>query len=141
MELLRTAGFSNKTFRVSQSLAKGEIRRSRYDFIYAYSIFTHLRRDVFDNNLRRLMQALTPGGMLFLTVRHEDFMGRAKLKASPADFATLEQQGFWFKNNRQRPLFGHSVVARSYLADLSVASSTEYLGEVETHQHLYKLKR
>ena len=53
IELLGEAGFANRVITVSEMLKPGEVPAGTYDFIYAYSVFTHLRRDAFENNLRR----------------------------------------------------------------------------------------
>jgi SAM-dependent methyltransferase len=134
--LLGEAGFRNRVFAVSEVLKEGEVEPGAYDFVYAFSVFTHLRRDAFENNLRVLLGALKPGGKLYATVRHADYLPR--VKAGPAESATLAREGFWYRPTGNSATFGIAVTERSYLERLA-PGSLDYLGEVDPCQHLYAL--
>jgi hypothetical protein len=136
MAILDEAGFPNRTFPVSEILAPGEIPDGAYDFVYAYSVFTHLRRDVFEHNLALLLKGLRPGGRLYATVRHADYLPRAK--ARPEDHRTLARDGFWYRPTGNSAFFGMAVVERSWLEALPIPS-LDYLGEVDPCQHLYAI--
>jgi hypothetical protein len=133
--ILQQAGFANRIFQVSEVLKDGEIEPAAYDFIYAFSIFTHLRQDAFENNLRVLLGGVKPSGKLYVTVRHDDYMQQAK--ARPADLATLRREGFWYRPTGNSVFFGIAVVERSYLESLPRPGALDYLGEVDRCQHLY----
>ena len=135
IDVLKRAQFRNRIFRVSEVLKEGEIDPATYDFIYAFSIFTHLRQDAFENNLRVLLGGLKPSGKLYITVRHEDYMRQAK--ARPTDFATLRREGFWYRPTGNSVFFGITVIERAYLEALPRLGSLDYLGEVDPCQHLY----
>lgn len=138
IELLRRAGFANRIFTVSEVMADHELPEDAYDLIYAYSVFTHLRRDAFENNLRILRGALRRGGNLYLTVRHADYM--ARIKASETDLADLHRDGFWYRPSGNGIYFGTAVVTPDYVAALSADGPADYLGEVDACQHLYALR-
>ncbi len=136
LEILAQAGFPNRAFAVSEILAPGEIAPGEYDFIYAFSVFTHLRRDVFEQNLSALMAGLKPGGRLYATVRHADYLPR--VKAKPEDRRTLARDGFWYRPTGNSAFFGMAVTERAFLEALPIGS-LDYLGEVDACQHLYAI--
>ena len=134
LEILAQAGFPNRAFAVSEILAPGEIPAGAYDFIYAFSVFTHLRQDVFEENFAALLTGLKPGGRLYATVRHADYLPRAK--ATPEDHHALARDGFWYRPTGNSAFFGLALTERAWLEQLPVGS-LEYLGEVDACQHLY----
>ena len=135
IEILDQAGFPNRVFAVSEALVPGEIPAGAYDVIYAFSVFTHLRRDIFERNLAALIAGLKPGGRLYATVRHADYLPR--VKAKPEDFAMLARDGFWYRPTGNSKFFGMAVTERAWLERLPVPGSLAYLGEVDPCQHLY----
>jgi len=135
IDVLKEASFRNRTFLVSEVLKDGEIDSAAYDFIYAFSIFTHLRRDAFENNLRVLLGGLKPSGKLYVTVRHDDYMRQAKARA--ADLATLRREGFWYRPTGNSVFFGIAGITRAWLEALPRPGSLDYIGEVDPCQHLY----
>ena len=86
-------------------LKDGEIAPAAYDFIYAFSIFTHLRQDAFENDLRVLLGGVKPSGKLYITVRHDDYMQQAK--ARPADLRDAPAGGLLVPADRQQRLLRH----------------------------------
>ena len=94
LTVLREAGFTNRILAASEVLKDGELEAGRYDFIYAYSVFTHLRMNAFLNNIRVLQRSLKPSGKLYITVRHADYMKRENAEAKPKDFKALSRDGF-----------------------------------------------
>jgi SAM-dependent methyltransferase len=135
LDLLEGAGFENRVFTVSEVLRADEIPAATYDFIYAFSIFTHLRRDAFENNLRRLAQGLKPSGKLYFTVRHADYLPR--MKATRRDLAAFARNGFWFRRSGGNPVFGATVVERAVLERMLPPGTLAYAGEIALCQHLY----
>jgi cyclopropane fatty-acyl-phospholipid synthase-like methyltransferase len=127
--------FRNRTFLVSETVQAGEIETERYDFIYAFSIFTHLPRRVFESNLRELVPSVRHGGNVYFTVRHEQFLTHT----NRAD-QVLDTDGFWFDG--KHPAFGDAVVSRAFLERLAAPLGTlRYLGSTESMQELYALTR
>jgi SAM-dependent methyltransferase len=137
IEILGKAGFANRVFAVPEVLRPGDIPPAGYDFAYAYSVFTHLRRDVFEQNLAVLLAGLRPGGRAYLTVRHADYLPR--IKAKPADAQALARDGFWYRPTGNSEYFGMAVVERSWLERLPRPGAIAYLGEIDPCQHLYAI--
>lgn len=137
IELLSKAGFANRVLTTSELVGEGELAEGAYDFIYSYSVFTHLRQDAFENNLARLVRALRPAGKLFVTVRHADHMRRERLGVRERDRRTLARRGFWFRPSGNSAYFGTTVVERSWLEKRPMVGALEYLGKIDGDQHLY----
>lgn len=130
LNFIAAGGFKNRAFLVSELLKPGEINEE-YDFIYAFSIFTHLGRATFENNLKQLASAIRVGGSVYFTVRHEGFL---------RDGQTLDEDGFWFEG--KNATYGDSVVSRAYLERLAERfGRLRYLGSPESQQELYALTR
>jgi SAM-dependent methyltransferase len=138
IDILKEAGFSNRIFAVSEVMADREIPEGSYDLIYAYSVFTHLRRDAFESNIGVLQRALRKGGRFYFTVRHADYMTR--IKADAPDFDDLHAHGFWYRPTGNSIYFGTAVPTREYVEKLPRTGSIEYLGEVDACQHLYVIR-
>lgn len=138
IEILKEGGFSNRIFAVSEVMADREIPEGSYDLIYAYSVFTHLRRDAFENNIGVLQRALKKGGKFYFTVRHSDYMTR--IKADRHAFDDLHAHGFWYRPTGNSIYFGTAVTTREYVEKLPLTGSIEYLGEVDACQHLYVIR-
>jgi SAM-dependent methyltransferase len=136
IEILGRAGFSNRVFAVPEILREGDIPAGAYDFIYAFSVFTHLRRDVFETNLAVLLGGLKPGGRLYATVRHEDYLPR--IKARREDRQALARDGFWYRPTGNSAYFGMAVIEPAWLERLPTGA-IEYFGEVDPCQHLYAI--
>lgn len=49
----------------------GDSLDDKFDLIYLLSVYTHLRRDFVESNLRRVAAALKPGGVVIFTVHGE----------------------------------------------------------------------
>jgi len=142
VDMARNAGFKNKIFKVSDVLKAGELTTNAYDFCFAMSIFTHLDRSAFENNLRVLVAALKPGGRLYFTVRHQSFLDNmiANGKATPR--SALDSSGFWHLTYPDRECYGETAVSREYVEAVGGAlGSIDYLGLPEFEQHLYRIMK
>lgn len=148
LTLLREGGFQNRIYRVSEVLQRGELPEREYDFVYAFSVFTHLAPHAFWNNLRVLARSVKPGGSLYLTVRHADFVEFKYPERLDEIAHELEASGFWFMptprgNLGAHPVFGEAVVLESHLRascerDLG---TLDYLGKPPGQwQHVYALR-
>lgn len=78
LELGRECGLPHSLSLVSTRLNEGELGGS-LSLIYAFSVFTHLEPDAFTHNLRRLVDALRPGGRLVVTVRPPEFWSSPRM--------------------------------------------------------------
>lgn len=111
----RNHGLQNVLSLVSPMLRASELPRSRYDFAFAYSIFTHLPAANFINNLAELVSSLRPGGVVIFTVRDpsfRDFLRKNGKDAAEVD--ALESDGYWF-GNAQGEHYGDTIVSPEWL--------------------------
>jgi SAM-dependent methyltransferase len=121
LDLLRAGGFRNRIRKTSDLLREGELPLDEYDLIYSFSVFTHLAEDAFWHNLAALRRSLRPGGRLYFTVRHEDFLGNAALPQEVRDAlrASLGGRGFGFAvSQRGAPtenIYGDSLIEEGLL--------------------------
>ncbi|MGV8931093.1 MAG: class I SAM-dependent methyltransferase [Luteimonas sp.] len=117
LDLARSCGLQNQMIEVPAYLPADSFVPDRYDFIYSYSIFTHLPDTHIVNNLSRLIDALKPGGQLIFTLREPrflEFLQRAG-KYKPSE-DRLEEAGYWF-GNAQNADYGDTVVTEQWIQD------------------------
>lgn len=142
---IRSHGFKNKSWRTNEMLSAEDLPNAAYDFVYAFSIFTHLSRPVFENNVARLMHALKPGGRFYFTVRHEDYLEPMKLNYSFTEeqLQNGDQDGFLHVPYPGRPNYGETIIRREFLEAFSRQSGfvLKPLGMKEPLQHVYSLQR
>lgn len=142
LSLVEEGGFKNKRFKVSDKLKEDEIEKNRYDFIYAMSIFTHLDRATFENNLSVLVESLTPGGSLYFTVRLQRFLDTliAQCKVGPQE--RLDKDGFWHSTYPNYECYGETVVSEQYMDALgSRYGEVVFLGTPEHQQNLFRIRK
>lgn len=114
LQLAIDHGIENKAWVVNAKLVPGELPQGEYDFVYAYSIYTHLPESLVINNTREIMKSLRPGGMFLLTVREPpflDFLVRTN-NCRPA-IDKLDTEGYWF-GNVQNPDYGDTILTRNW---------------------------
>jgi len=89
-------GLPRMTFETNEALPPLRYEGSKFDLIYAISVFTHLSEDYQFTWLKELARITKPGGMLLLTV-HGDFISSHSL---PADLLEKRRrEGFVFLAN------------------------------------------
>jgi SAM-dependent methyltransferase len=115
LDLAKSCGLQNAMKLVPAVLGPGDLPSSTYDFIYSYSIFTHLPDTHIINNLTALVDALKPGGALIFTLREPkfiEFLQRSN-KLSPVD-DRLAKDGYWF-GNAQNKDYGDTIVSPEWI--------------------------
>jgi SAM-dependent methyltransferase len=71
-------------FEVNDPLPPTDLDADRFDLVFSYSVFTHMREDVHLAWLAELRRVVRPGGLLVLTVRPRHFISYcATLTAEP----------------------------------------------------------
>ena len=147
LDFLKAGNFKNRQWRVSDILQPGEIPEKAYDFVYAFSVFTHLAPRAFWPNLRTLARSIKEPGAVYFTVRHPDFAAHIVKHKHPekaADIrAALESEGIWFAPlNQERgdeAIFGTTIISERRLRD--ELGNLDYLGQPPGQmQHVYALK-
>ena len=146
LSILSSLNFRNKRWLVSESLSKGEIPANTYDFVFAFSVFTHLLPGVFLNNIEILAGGLKKGGSLYFTVRHDEFLAHKYPLISGEAKRKLESDGIWFTPTKGdmggSQAFGDTVVTGEFMTNLGKEfGSVRYLGRPHERefQHLYSL--
>ncbi|MCC6920810.1 MAG: methyltransferase domain-containing protein [Alphaproteobacteria bacterium] len=100
--------------------------QGRFDFIYAYSVFTHLSRRATHACLDTLSGYLAPGGVLIITTRPEGYWaGDAGTRAKGLDGVLTEEYrktGFAFRPHRREPVdgditYGEATMSLDYIRD------------------------
>lgn len=128
IKLARSTGLKSDVRLVNSVLSDHELKENEYDYCYAYSIFTHLSRRAFINNLEKIVTSLKPGGKFIFTVRSEgfiDFLDRSG-KLKPEERKN-DIDGFWF-GNKQTEDYGDTIVTEAWLL-----AATRKLGQVSIH--------
>lgn len=150
LNLLERGRFKNRRWKVSEILKPGEIPENTYDFVYAFSVFTHLSEKAFWTNLDVLTKSIRSPGTVYFTVRHREFIDHYRehiehLSPDRVDevYAALESEGFWFTPLQSDPgvegVFGTTVVTEERLRD--ALGPVEYLGRPKNQmQHVYALR-
>jgi SAM-dependent methyltransferase len=108
----------------------------RFDTIYSYSIFTHLSEDVFLQNLLCLRGTLNSQGRFYFTVRHEDFLDLYNGKGGTT--SKVEPDGFYHFSYKPQTSYGETIIGKTYLRARGL--DAQYLGCVDSYQHLYMLR-
>ena len=140
VNLIRGSNYRNRIWQVSEMLSDQDIPASEYDFIYAFSVFTHLTKEAFEHNIERLMRGLKPSGKLYFTVRHEEFA--AALADNTRINVVLDDSGFWSIAYPDQVYYGETIVTQDYLESRYGSRGTlRYLGAPEAYQHVYSLSR
>jgi hypothetical protein len=157
MRILENRGLNNRMWKVSESVRPGEIPEGEYDFVYAFSIFTHLPPPIFANNLNHLLKSVrsassspegSRGGTVYFTRRVPSFVDH-KYADDPDTrekaLASLAEEGHWFVPQTNwhgsNPDFGLMVVTDEFLHQVAGGRQLDYLGQVQGQmQHLYALR-
>jgi acetyltransferase-like isoleucine patch superfamily enzyme len=122
----------------SEILTAHSFGEKQFDVIYSFSIFTHLSRAAFDENLDLLTRALRPGSCVYLTVRHEDFTDQFKSVCRSVSHSPVEDGDFLHISYQLGEIYGESIIPRDYLRRRY--DSVEYCGEIDPFQHLYRIE-
>ncbi len=152
--LINELGFQNRFYLVSQILTEEDRLGSEYDFIFSYSVFTHFNENPFILNFQQLISRLKPDGVLYITVRQEDFLDQfcKYWYKSDADSKTLyfkerlNKENFLFvpiiDHPDRREFWGSAFVTPKYLEDLMPSGyQMKFLGDPDPSQKLYAFSR
>lgn len=134
IKLARDSGLDNRMTQISPMLTPSELPDRGYNFIYAYSIFTHLPADNIVNNLTVLYEALKPGGKIVFTVREAKFLDYLKTNGAQvnASVDALDTEGYWF-GNAQSSQYGDTVTTAEWISrHLGKLGSASTLGFIDS---------
>ncbi len=146
IDYLKRGRFQNRIIEVPEILSADDLRANAYDLIFSFSVFTHLSPDVFWQNLSVLFKALKPGGKLYITLRHGDFVRANYANIAEKVERELASSGCWFHptkgNLGKAAVFGESVVTEAHFRERAARElgSVRYLGKLPGQmQHLYSV--
>lgn len=99
---------------------------AQFDFIYSYSVFTHLAEENHAAWLKELARLLKPGGMMIHTTKSPAFLSRAemfspeviakyKLPQSPSAFVATNQPYYYIPYGPDTPEYGLTIISREYI--------------------------
>lgn len=135
-------GYQNHIFKVPSLLTKESIPEKTYDFILSFSVFTHLSPRSFDKNIPVLLDGLSEGGTLYLTVRHDEFITHKYPERKKEIESVLKNDGIVFLDSggdmNKENLFGDTIIVPEYLEKYG---NVRYLGLPHTLQHVYALSK
>lgn len=114
LEHARECALPHRLSLVSPRLTEGELGDS-FSLIYACSVFTHLAPDAFTHNLRRLAEALRPGGRLVVTVRPPEFRDSRRMNPDQKERPPLTE-GVMHVSDR-RADYGDTVVRSAWMKE------------------------
>ena len=142
LQIISELNYDNRIFRVSELIEPGEVPNQAYDFVLSFSVFTHLAHKAFHHNIDALLPALKPAGNLYITVRHDEFVGHKYKDRAGEIRGDLASNGIAFVdsggNLGSAKVFGDTIVAKDYLRRFWNA---RYLGQPHSLQHVYALSR
>jgi hypothetical protein len=143
LALLEAARLKNRRWKVSMILKPGEIPENTYNFIYAFSVFTHLGPRAFFTNLEAHRRGVRSGGTVYFTVRHPEFATHRYSEKTEEISRALDEQGFWFTPTAGgggiESDFGRMIITEERLRESF--APLEYLGTpLQKRQHVYALR-
>ena len=142
MSYLDGLGYSNKSWLVSETLTPDDLPDSSYDFVYAFSVFTHLTLPTAANNLMMIYRSLKPGGRLYFTVRHLDWGAYVSTVGRKNVPQQLVDGGYWYEPLPENELFGDLILTPKAVESLaSPIGVPRYVGIPEPLQHLYCIEK
>lgn len=141
LDALGQSNFKNRQFLVPEQLT-GPIGSADYDFIYAFSIFTHLQKETFRENIKHLVSSVRTGGKVYFTVRHEEHFEHLRKAGKTSADATFDADGFWGQPQVGSTYYGEAAVTPKFLDSVGAhLGELFYLGTSEPMQHCYRITR
>ncbi len=100
---------------------------NEFDFIYSYSVFTHLSESNHLAWLKELGRILKPGGMMLHSVKSYEFVRRAKIFSSqnllnyrlsePYEKFEIDNPYHYIIDNPKTPEYGITIISKKYILD------------------------
>lgn len=115
LALARACGLQNSLKQVLPRLQSTDLPEASYDFVYAYSVFTHLPASHISNNAEKIIASLKPGGIFLFTIREPKFIEFLKKNNKHrSQIDTLETDGYWF-GNAQSGDYGDTIISEQWI--------------------------
>lgn len=125
--------FSTQTFGVRGFVSSTDPQAvqwpQRYDLVFVLSLFSHLPERTWGRWLRRLYDALAPGGLLVFSTHGPVAAGREDV--------TLDERGFFFAPSSESSAIAAQDYGTTFTSATFVqAQITEHLGSVDLVRHV-----
>ena len=98
---------------------------NQFDFIYSYSVFTHLSENIHISWLKELGRILKPDGVMIHSVKSYQFVKRANLFSpnnllkyrlnEPLEDFESKHPYYYVVDNPKRPEYGLTIISRDYV--------------------------
>lgn len=146
LNILEQGGFKNRRWQVAELLTDKDLVAGSYDFVMSFSVFTHLSEMATHHNLERLFDALKPGGKMYVTVRHSEFIPVKYADIAPSVEKELAEKGIWFKGTPgdlgANKVFGDTIVTPAFMEALgSKLGPVKKLGAPLGYQHIWAIHK
>ena len=141
--------FPQGVFLINHSAPPVNFADHRFDFIYSYSVFTHLSETNHRAWLAELARLLKPGGVMLHSIKSYAFLRRAslfspealpkyELRTSITEFVSQPKRFHYAVDNPPRSEYGLAIIAKDYVLERWPAYSglemLEYAeGEIEAY--------
>jgi cyclopropane fatty-acyl-phospholipid synthase-like methyltransferase len=141
--------FSRGVFLVNHSAPPVNFADHQFDFIYSYSVFTHLSETNHRAWLTELARLLKSGGVMLHSIKSYAFLHRAslfspealskyELPTSITEFVSQQKRYHYVIDNPCTPEYGLTIISKDYVLERWPAYSglevLEYAeGEIETY--------
>jgi len=118
--------FSNGTFVQNDPTPPLDFAEEEFDFIYSYSVFTHLSESNHIAWLKELARKLRPGGVMIHTIHSYETLDRLQF-FSPESLAKYEfhdsvpaftqvlERYHYAIGNMSRPEYGYTIISKDYV--------------------------
>lgn len=119
--------FFNGVFIQNKPKPPIDFQDSQFDFIYSYSVFTHLSESNHLAWLKELARILRPGGMMLHSVKSYEFVRRARI-FSPQNLVKyrlmepyaqfeIEHPYHYIIDNPNTPEYGLTIISKNYIME------------------------
>ena len=97
-----------------------------FDFIYSYSVFTHLSEENHKYWLKELARLLKPGGVMLHTTHPPSILKRVEMFSPEAitafgvpgpieDFISNNQGYYYYMDRKDLPEYGYTLISKEYI--------------------------
>lgn len=119
---IEDGNYRNKRWRTSETLNENDLPKKIYDFVYAFSVFTHLEPNAMISNTRIIVDSLKEGGSLYFTVRGDDFIIDISSRRPVSNPAKLNEIGWWHEPYPNQTIYGETAYSKEFI-DLRLGRS------------------
>jgi SAM-dependent methyltransferase len=125
LDLAKACMLQNMLVKSDSLLAELPYPLGSFDYIYAFSIFTHLDESAFKGCLKGIGNMLKPNGRAIFTVRPRRFWLHTSANVANYD---SDQKGIIFQHESNDPHFGNTTVDLQWVKDVVLDAGLTFSG-------------